>query len=294
MSSCSDDPPVIVATVPDASNDADPSCPCSSVERGVPTPTGDIPLACFCAKTDWPESSFAKREACRSFDSWTNCPPNSLVFVETYTNCDLVKIGYASPYSLEFNVFDAASHVMVGAMRGDGNRRPTYACDGQGMNVISAGTIPGPECRVKSYEQHCWRAAPPDAGSTEICDCAPDEAGVTHWSDLSCGCGSDNGCPPYDMVTTSGCSAPATYESDVIETHDACNLVVVKVGAGLALNTFVYDATTHATVGVSFATATGIVATCRSKRVAEYRAGIFPPDDCPVTKTVRRCPVDGG
>jgi hypothetical protein len=291
-SSCSDDPPPIVATPRDASPDADPSCPCAPVEWGVPLATGQIPLPCYCGKSDWPADMFG---GCRPYDALLSCPIGiPYVYVETYSNCNLVKIGYAGFSNVDFNVYDATTRELVGAMRGKDDE-PALTCNGRGANLIAAGMIPGPECEVKAFEEPCWPADAGDGGPPgERCGCSSDNEGVVRWNDLSCLCGSSSSraCPSYDAALTI-CAAPASYEFDLVETHESCNLVVVKVGAGINRFTYVYDATTHAMVGTSFASTVNVIR-CGSKRVAEYRAGIFPPADCAVTQTARRCPRDGG
>jgi len=127
----------------------------------------------------------------------------------------------------------------------------------------------------------------PDAG----CTCTTGDGG---WKDLgvvetlACFCAWPSACLDYATALAS-CRA---FANDSLEVYTACNLEVIRFpgtyDGGRAL---VYDATTHELVGGRYASDTPSFE-CGSARVIGRRAGIFPPEGCALTRTVRICPPD--
>ena len=80
-----------------------------------------------------------------------------------------------------------------------------------------------------------------------------------------------------------------------VEDYEACNLVVITWGVGTlpAGGSYVYDRTTHELVGAS-SSVDFPSAQCGDASVFGYKAGTFPPAECAKSRSVPRCPRDGG
>ena len=287
----SHDATVDVPPIPDA------GCSCSRVDAGFPLALGAIPLTCYCDMPSWPVT-FTGRPACSTYETLLGCPDGGYpIYVETYTNCNLVKVAYGVFNAADFNVFDATTHELVGAMRADDY--PSSFCGLDRVNGLEAGIVPGPECEVAKREYPCrldgGDAQAPTNDADAGCACTTtDGGGGTGYQSLACYCASGNGlCPSYDEVRTSCPSGGAPGQFNRLDVHGACNLVVMTTSARFDGETHVFDATTHELVGASRFTDVNVLP-CGSERVFGYRAGVFPPADCPVSQSINRCPGDAG
>jgi hypothetical protein len=291
--SLNDGPPV--DAIADAS---DSGCACSRVDAGVRPDVGAIALPCFCEISSWP-AAFTPRPLCPTYDAVMRCPDSGRpVLVQTYAGCNLVVVHFPVQNGADFNVYDATTHELVGAMRADDYASMT--CGSDRVGTLQAGIVPGPECELTKTEEVCRPSdggeagAPPndaDAG----CACTMADAGglVVGEQSLACYCARGSGlCPTYDEARTS-CPRTGLPRFDRLDIHAACNLVVMTNADGLGGTTHVFDATTHELVGaLLFTDFAGF--SCGASRVVGYRAGTFPPADCPVSQSISRCPGDGG
>jgi hypothetical protein len=281
----------------DISSTPDSGCTCSPIDGRIP-PFAAVPLSCYCDMKIWPPL-FAGRPACPSYDSFLACPDRGYPFhVETYTNCNLVKVAYGLFGALDFNVYDATTHELVGAVRGIDD--DSFVCGAGRTFGLEAGIVPGPECVVATTEPPCHSADGGEAGAPPNdadggCACSMADAGGMGVGEqsLACYCASGSGlCPTYDEARTS-CPPGPLPRFDRLDVHAACNLVIMTNGDGLGRTTHVFDATTHELVGASRLTDYAGFS-CGSSRVYGYRAGTFPPPDCPVSQSISRCAADGG
>jgi hypothetical protein len=291
--SSNDAPPIDATIEPDATSDA--GCACARVDAGIPLGIGAIPLPCFCGMTSWPVT-FTRRPACSTYDAVMSCPDGGFPFyVQTYASCNLLVVQFGVHNAVDYNVYDATTHELVGAMRADDY--PSQMCGADRVNALQAGVVPGPECELTKTEQPCrpsdgGDAGPPISDADAGCACTTDGSGTGEQS-LACFCASgSDACPTYDEARTR-CELGARQQFNRIDVHAACNLVVMTAGNGFGGATQVFDATTHELVGASRFTDVNVLA-CGSARVFGYRAGIFPPANCPVSQSVSRCPADGG
>jgi hypothetical protein len=183
-------------------------------------------------------------------------------------------------------------------MRGDDY--PSMTCGSDRVGALQAGIVPGPDCELTKTEEACRPSDGGDAGAPANdadagCACTTADAGGLAFGEqsLACYCASGRGlCPTYDEARTS-CPRTGLPRFDRLDVHAACNLVVMTNADGLSGTTHVFDATTHELVGASRFTDFARFS-CGASRVVGYRAGTFPPSDCPVSQSISRCPIDGG
>ena len=261
---------------------------------------GFTSLPCFCASNAFSCSSYREAIACLPGGR-----PSSAV-VETYADCPYVNVRIDAGLFSHWRVYSTVTEELVGAMRE--NDTASIRCDGSRVARIEAGINPiALGCQPASRTIPCDGDAGVDAdaadtkvdtdASTNDADvdvdcntCTPDEDGVLGIQSLSCFC-AQSSCPIFD-VAMDQCPTGPIPNLNRIETYENCNLVVVVASNGLGSSLYVYDATTHEFMGGAVAADyPGHV--CGMTPVFGYRAGTFPPANCPLTKSVPRC-TDAG
>jgi hypothetical protein len=143
----------------DAASDApdarDVGCSCSPFDSGSPISTADVALPCYCERSAWPVA-FSGRPPCDTYDEVLDCSEarNRYIYVETYTNCSQVTVGYGVVNAVDLRVYDGATHALVGALRSDDY--PSFICgSGDRVGMLRAGIVPGAECKTAKTEQPC-------------------------------------------------------------------------------------------------------------------------------------------
>jgi hypothetical protein len=126
---------------------------------------------------------------------------------------------------------------------------------------------------------------PPDDPDAECACMPPDAQWGTGGISLSCFC--RDGCMSFEAALVH-CPLAIPDFNRVYE-YDACNLVRMTFGGGFGGSQLVYDATTHGLVGGSRSSDTPSYR-CGARSVFGVVAGVFPPDDCPVSAERPRCP----
>ena len=160
----------------DVADARDVACSCSLFDSGTSV-SAEAALPCYCMRTAWPIEAFLGRPPCDTYDEVLDCSRarNRYIYVETYTNCSQVTVGYRGvdadgASGVDLRVYDGATHALVGALRA-GNY-PSFIC-GPGSNrvgMLRAGIVPGAECEIATTEQPC---RPTDAGDAATADASP-------------------------------------------------------------------------------------------------------------------------
>ena len=289
------------------SYDSDGTCTCTLVDSGLPAPlpaNGVMSLPCYCAMP-WP--SIPNALPCGSYEDAIRCDgPRKDFGVTTYANCNLVTVTYGGGFTQDTRVYDYTTHELVGASRGTDH---AILCITSQVFMVLSGIVPGPECQISKSVAPCLDPGPGDASAGDAtkdiaadatapddadggCTCEPDERNVGGHMSLACYC-AVAGCPSYDTALTR-CGSDAPPEVNRVEDYQDCNLVVITSGGSIPSGgSLVYDRTTHDLVGASFS-ADYPAFTCGDASVFGYRAGTFPPAGCAKSRSVPRCPRDGG
>ncbi|MET0595731.1 MAG: hypothetical protein ABW133_23740 [Polyangiaceae bacterium] len=128
------------------------------------------------------------------------------------------------------------------------------------------------------------RTTTPDAREQTCGACSPDPdlPSTFGWVSLDCAC-STRSAACLDYTTVIAACSPNVQ----IVRYPSCNLEVLRYNSSFDAYKMVYDATTHALVGTEF-TVDDPSLPCGNSRVVGYRAGTFPPSDCPPTGS-RNC-----
>jgi hypothetical protein len=154
------------------------------------------------------------------------------------------------------------------------------------------GPIPpnGPDAGVDAPPDDVISDASPIADSDAGCACTPAAAGEKATQSLACFCGRADLCLDYDSARSECRAGAETW----LEVHAGCNLEVISFPDGFAEGRkLVFDATTHALVGASYATDT-LSLECGTQRVIGYQAGTFPSSACAVSQRISLCGADAG
>ena len=296
----------------DGATDGDGGCACTLVDTGMSPPfqfNGRMSLPCYC---EMPWFGIGPAPACASYELATRCDGTRNFTLETYTNCNLVTLWYSAAFTIDARVYDHTTHELVGAFRGTDHSLP---CAGSQAFMMVTGTIPGPECQSAKIERPCGDdAGPGDGGAADVnadtgdavshddadavndadggCTCEPDDQRVSGKMSLSCYCAPGR-CPSYDDALTR-CGPDSPPEFNRVEDYEACNLVVITSGTSIPGGTaLVYDRTTHELVGAASG-ADYPAFPCADASVFGYRAGTMTPAGCAMSRSVPRCPRDGG
>jgi hypothetical protein len=315
---------VLDASSNDIAADGDGGCACTLVDSGLGAPlpaNGIMSLPCYCAMP-WPGIPGAAQ--CASYEVATRCDGRRTdISVETYTNCNLITLRYGNNLGPDARVYDHTTHELVGAYRGTDHSLP---CGTSQAFMIFSGTVPGAECQTAKIEWPCEDAGRDDGGAEDVadatspkdgpppdeaappkdaaapdgatipdadggCACEPDERDRVGWLSLPCYCA--RGCRTYDQALTA-CNSDSLPQYNRVEDYEACNLVVMTFGSSIpGGGVYVFDRTTHDLVGAS-GSADYPAFECNDASVFGYRAGKFPPPECAVSRSVPRCPRDGG
>jgi hypothetical protein len=161
--------------VGDGSSDAaDAACSGSPFDAGIPIPTAEVALPCYCARTAWPLEAFMGRPPCDTYEEVLDCSKvkNRYVYVETYTNCSEVTVGYGLVNAVDLRVYDGVTHALVGAQRG--GDYPSFLCGvgNRSIGMLRTGIVRGAECTIAKTEQPC--RPPEDAGDAAANDASPE------------------------------------------------------------------------------------------------------------------------
>jgi hypothetical protein len=156
------------ASISDASldmappTDAEGGCACTHVDSGIPQfpLNGVLPMSCYC---DMPWPGFGSSAIpCMSYEESIACDGRFVkrAAVITYTNCNLVTIGYYGGLSVDERHYDVVTHEFVGARRGVYHDVP---CGTQQVFAIQAGVLPSSDCQMAAIEFPCVDAGAGDA-----------------------------------------------------------------------------------------------------------------------------------
>jgi hypothetical protein len=158
---------------PDTPDARDVACSCSPFDSGTSMTAADTALACYCNRGAWPIEAYAGRPPCDTYDEVLDCsePRSRDIYVETYTNCSEVTVGYGIVNVVDLRVYDGATHALVGALRA-GSYSSFICGSANRVDMLRAGIIPGAGCTIAKTEQPC--RPPEDAGDATTNDARPD------------------------------------------------------------------------------------------------------------------------
>ena len=127
----------------DAGNNADADGGCACTPNGV---VGLQSLSCFCSA-----------DACPQYDAAVLlCPPSPFPEdnrVDTYADCNLVVVEYSFGFDYGRYVYDATTHVLLGALYG--TDFDAYTCGSERVFAVQAGVLPPPGCLVSQTALRC-------------------------------------------------------------------------------------------------------------------------------------------
>ena len=287
----------LVDATPTADGDAGCECSVSTDAGGIPIPTGILSMPCYCEKQDW-HDDFGQRPNCPSYDDAVECTDAARSFhIRRYKNCNFVTVNYDVFNAVDMRVYDATSHELVGAIRG--NDSAISSCGARYVGIVQSGVVPGPECEFADWVRPCDKR---DAGDGGDADGATNDAGacactltganppIGHVS-LGCYCSSLGSCPGY-RESLAWCAAPASLAIISLEEYAGCNISVVHRILPSSRETYLYDFTTHELVGVT-GSSRGLRA-CGDGETPVLHAGATTIDaSCVRTRYVSRCPDRG-